>query len=434
MTASWIYHFKWVYYALFGLAAGSFLNVIIFRLPLARSLFHPPSSCPSCRALIPWYDNIPVISFILLGARCRSCRAPISWRYPFVELLSMAIFLTVFFGYSSSTDLQRAYYIFFLLLLVAVALIDWDYQIIPDQLTYPGIIAGILGNAVLFLPHRERLVDSIAGAGGFALLVWLIRVFGGLAFRREAMGIGDIKLAAMMGAFLGWRSSLVAFIIAVFSALAVAPVVSFLSRRTSPRGLTVLVSPTALTLPDFPTATALSEFTSSRSGSSEVTVVIPGVTANWSSATGQPLDPFLRDNSSAAPEGLPASFLRAAIAESSHSAPPGPLLIIVSDDLVLSTDDRALLLARLLEHRRQIAILALDEAARSDSLKGFAEDSGGVFFPVSAPASLSAALEQYAHHLSFTEVPFGTFLAIGGAASIFSGEYLWALYISRFWS
>jgi leader peptidase (prepilin peptidase)/N-methyltransferase len=434
LTATWIYQFKWVYYALFGLATGSFLNVLIYRLPLGMSLFHPPSSCPACRAPISWFDNIPILSFVLLGARCRSCRAPISWRYPAVEFLSMAAFLAVYFAFSFLSDLQRAYYIFFLLTLLAVALIDWDYQIIPDQLSYLGVFVGLLGSALFFYPRWERLVESVIGAAGFALLIWLIRILGGIAFRREAMGIGDIKLAAMMGAFLGWRLSLVAFIVAVFSGLAISSIVAFLQRKMAVRRLSILIFPGALARPEFSIATAVSQFLSALSGFSEVTVAVPGAPTAWLSESNQPVETFLQQQSLEAQPASPENSLILAVPEQPASAGPASLLLILAEPIFLSAEDRSALLQRLIETRRQIAVIALDQAGHSEDLKALTLDSGGLFFPVLSPSELASAFEQYLHHLSFTEIPFGTFLALGGAVSIFSGDYLWSLYLSHFWS
>jgi leader peptidase (prepilin peptidase)/N-methyltransferase len=187
---------SWIAFPL-GLIFGSFLNVVIARLPRGESIIHPPSSCPRCKARIQPWDNIPVLSFLLLRGRCRSCRKPISWRYPAVELTAGILLwqLALRAAHPAMLVPQAA----FLLALVAVAWIDFDTRTIPDAVTIPGVGVGLA--ASLFGP--PGLVAALAGAaaGGFSL--WLV----GAVYERSTgvpgMGGGDVKLAAMMGAFLG---------------------------------------------------------------------------------------------------------------------------------------------------------------------------------------------------------------------------------------
>jgi len=191
-----------VFAMVFGMALGSFLNVCIYRIPLKKSIVRPPSSCPQCGARIRFYDNIPVISYIVLLGRCRHCRAPISLRYPLVEiligLLSVALFVQ--FGLRPKT----IFLFLFTAALIAIALIDLQHKIIPDVISLPGILIGVTFS---FLPSSaispiEALI-GVVGGGGFLLLVGT--VFEKLT-GREGMGGGDVKLLAMIGAWMGWKA------------------------------------------------------------------------------------------------------------------------------------------------------------------------------------------------------------------------------------
>ena len=197
---------------LFGLVIGSFLNVVIARLPNGRSVVHPPSACPACGGSIRWYDNLPVLSWLWLRARCRNCQARISWRYPAVELLTAVLFLLAGRRFGPALDLVAA--LLLLAALVAITSIDLDHQIIPDVITLPGIVVG----AVLAIAlHPAAWLETILGilVGGGLFLVIILASGGG-------MGGGDMKLGAMMGAFLGWKLVLVAILLGVFAGGAVA--------------------------------------------------------------------------------------------------------------------------------------------------------------------------------------------------------------------
>ena len=191
-----------VFAMVFGLALGSFLNVCIYRIPLKKSIVRPPSSCPQCGARIRFYDNIPVISYIVLLGRCRHCRTPISLRYPLVEiligLLSVALFVQ--FGLRPKT----IFLFLFTAALLAIAFIDLQHKIIPDVISLPGILIGL---AFSFFPSAaisplDALI-GVVGGGGFLLLVGT--VFEKLT-GREGMGGGDVKLLAMIGAWMGWKA------------------------------------------------------------------------------------------------------------------------------------------------------------------------------------------------------------------------------------
>ncbi len=182
---------------LLGLVLGSFLNVVIARLPRGESIVRPPSRCPRCKARIQPWDNIPILSYILLRGRCRKCKRVISWRYPIVELLSGLLLLLLARRVESPVLLvpQAA----FLLSLLAIAWIDLDTQTIPDVVTIPGVGLGLA--ASLFSP--PGIAGALLGAlcGGVSL--WLVGALYERATGVPGMGGGDVKLAAMMGAFLG---------------------------------------------------------------------------------------------------------------------------------------------------------------------------------------------------------------------------------------
>lgn len=293
---------------LLGLISGSFLNVCIHRIPLHErlrdalvGLWRPRSRCPRCRTTIRWQDNIPLVSWLVLRGRCRTCKMWISMRYPLVELLNAVLFVVVFWyevpsawlaplgascifaengpqavpglGWLSPTWfvlLRYAYHMVLIEALVVASFIDLDRRIIPDAATLPAMAVGLLGGLIVgrvhlvpawfqnsalvrsFVrlvapdatlaewpsvpawftahPHLHGLLVSIAGlvvAGG---IVWLVRIIGFWILRREAMGFGDVVLMALIGSFLGWQPTLIAFFIAPLCAIAVVAV-QFLFHR-----------------------------------------------------------------------------------------------------------------------------------------------------------------------------------------------------------
>ncbi|MEW5948767.1 MAG: prepilin peptidase [Thermodesulfobacteriota bacterium] len=184
-----------------GLSIGSFLNVLIYRLPLGRSIIRPGSACPNCGAGIRWYDNIPVLSYLLLLGECRRCQSRISLRYPLIELATGLLSLAIFFRYGVSW--ACLFYFIFVAALIAIIFIDFDHQIIPDIITYPGIIAGFISSLILpNITYRDSLIGIILGGG----ILYLIALGYLILAKREGMGGGDIKLLAMIGAFLGWQA------------------------------------------------------------------------------------------------------------------------------------------------------------------------------------------------------------------------------------
>lgn len=202
-----------------GLIFGSFVNVCIYRLPKQESIIFPGSHCPYCNNKIRFYDNIPLISYILLKGRCRDCNVKISFKYFFVELLTAVIFLFSFNCYGISLQFF-IYNLFFVLLLIA-AFVDMKYRIIPDEVSLGGIILGL---ALSFIfpqiqnanSHFSGLLLSVIGALIGAAITYLTGLLGSFLFKKEAMGFGDVKLMAAVGAFLGWALALIAFFIAPF--------------------------------------------------------------------------------------------------------------------------------------------------------------------------------------------------------------------------
>ncbi|AEH45132.1 Prepilin peptidase [Thermodesulfatator indicus DSM 15286] len=186
---------------IFGALVGSFLNVCAYRLPKEESVIRPGSRCPHCKSPIKWYDNIPILSFLWLRGRCRNCGGQISWRYPLVELITALLSVAVYLRFG----LTPAYLGFFFLVaaLWVASLIDLEHQIIPDEISLIGILVGLAFS--LYNPlttPTDALLGALCGAGGLYLLAEFYYFF----TKREGLGGGDLKLLAMIGAFLGVKS------------------------------------------------------------------------------------------------------------------------------------------------------------------------------------------------------------------------------------
>jgi len=195
---------------IFGLCIGSFMNVCIYRIPLSKSIVTPRSMCPGCNSLISAYDNLPVISYILLKGKCRNCGIPISFRYPLVETISGLTALAVFMKFGLSAE-GLIYFVFISALLV-MTFIDIDHRIIPDTISLPGIPIGFL-LASLVLPsmnYKTSLAGILTGGGSLLAVAWIYN----LITKKEGMGGGDIKLLAMIGAFTGWKGVLFTIFVA----------------------------------------------------------------------------------------------------------------------------------------------------------------------------------------------------------------------------
>jgi len=190
-----------IFFTVAGAAVGSFLNVLICRIPEGRSIIYPSSHCPKCKHSIRFYDNIPLISYLVLGGRCRDCQEKISLRYPLVEAITALMSLLLFWKFGLSVKYLFSFA--FTAALIVITFIDLDLQIIPDVITLPGIPLFFLA-AVFFMDVKvmEALLGLLIGGGCLFAIAFVYE----LITKREGMGGGDIKLLAMMGAFLGWKS------------------------------------------------------------------------------------------------------------------------------------------------------------------------------------------------------------------------------------
>lgn len=201
-----------LYFVLVGLIVGSYLNVVIHRLPRGISTVLPPSACPRCRARIRALDNIPVVSYLLLRGRCRGCGAPISWRYPVVEASTGLLFLMSYRHFGLQWDTLVA--LLFCCVLVVLAMIDFEHYILPDRLTLPGIVVGLGGSFwVSWTTWFWALVAAILGAGVLLAMAgawYLLR-------KEEGMGLGDVKMLAMIGAFLGLQGMIISLFVAALA-------------------------------------------------------------------------------------------------------------------------------------------------------------------------------------------------------------------------
>jgi leader peptidase (prepilin peptidase)/N-methyltransferase len=228
------------FFFLFGTVAGSFLNVCIYRIPWQKSVIWPGSRCPRCLSAIAGYDNIPIVSWIALRGECRSCGLPISARYPLVEAFTGLLFLGAYlvdviaaprgaWGQIPTAGLAAAaYHSLFLALLVAAAMIDYDLTIIPDGITVLGMVSGI--GLAAFWPfvrpapaaastHLAALVAGLVGLAAGGGFTYAIRAVFTIVFRREAMGMGDVTLMGMIGAYLGWQAAILTFFLGAFLGL-----------------------------------------------------------------------------------------------------------------------------------------------------------------------------------------------------------------------
>lgn len=189
-----------IFVFLYGLCVGSFSNVCIYRLPLSKSLKSPPSNCPQCNSPIRFYDNIPLLSYILLKGQCRHCKEHISFRYPFIELLGGGFALLTYLKYGLTWE--TLIYYTFISGLIIITFIDIDHQIIPDSISIPGIPIGFIASFALpSITYIESLAGILIGSGSLFLVLWTYKKMTGV----EGMGGGDIKLLAMIGAFIGWK-------------------------------------------------------------------------------------------------------------------------------------------------------------------------------------------------------------------------------------
>jgi leader peptidase (prepilin peptidase)/N-methyltransferase len=192
--------------ALVGLVIGSFLNVCIYRLPHDQSVVWPASRCTACGREIDWYENIPVVSYAVLRGRCRTCGEPISVMYPLIELLTAGVFVATYvvFGPTPLFAIRAA----FCAALIVLLVIDLQHQILPNEITLPGIVVGLAASVVAEPGWRDALIGAATGGGALWLVAW-----GYERLRhQEGLGFGDVKMLAMIGAFLGWQLMLLTLV------------------------------------------------------------------------------------------------------------------------------------------------------------------------------------------------------------------------------
>ena len=207
-----------------GAIIGSFLNVCIYRMPANKSIIFPPSRCPKCDKNIYWYDNIPVLSYLILLGRCRFCREKISMRYPVVELVTASVMLSLFTVFGAGGSVKFYVYAAFAGALIVATFIDLDINEIPDSISLGGLASALALSAIFpaLFGTTLRIVSftrSLTGALVGAATIYSMGVFGKILFKKEAMGGGDVKLMAMIGAILGWKLALFTFFVApVFGA------------------------------------------------------------------------------------------------------------------------------------------------------------------------------------------------------------------------
>lgn len=205
-----------------GACVGSFLNVCIWRLPREESIVFPASHCVKCGKAIAWHDNIPVVSYLCLGGRCRHCRAVIAWRYPLVELLTAALAVGLYLQFGLTW--RWAIYTVLAFALVVSTFVDLSHRIIPDEITKPGIVLGLIASVLLPSLHGTAshlqgfLLGAVGGLVGGGSL-YLTGLLGDWLFKKESMGGGDVKLLAMAGTVLGWQLVLLTFFLAPMLAL-----------------------------------------------------------------------------------------------------------------------------------------------------------------------------------------------------------------------
>jgi leader peptidase (prepilin peptidase)/N-methyltransferase len=194
-----------------GLIVGSFSNVCIYRIPRIESIIYPASHCPKCHSNISPGDNIPLLSYILLKGRCRHCKSKISIQYPIVELLTGLIYLIIYLVYGFSV--QTLIYIILSSALIIIAFVDLNEQIVPDVISLPGTATGFILS--FFVPYISFINSALGVAAGGGIIL-VIALGGSAIFKKEAMGGGDVKLAAMIGAFLGLRYIVISLFLGFF--------------------------------------------------------------------------------------------------------------------------------------------------------------------------------------------------------------------------
>lgn len=218
---------------LVGAMLGSFLNVCILRWPRDESVVKPRSHCPGCAKPIAWFDNIPIVSWLLLRGRCRHCGARISVQYPLIELATALIW--AFMGWHAGPGLAAVSGALFFTILLGITMTDAREYLIPDEFSLGGLVIGI----VLSLPGGfATIATALLGAAAGFILLWVVGALGSWMFKEEAMGGGDIKMMAMVGAFVGWQGVLLTiFLGALLGTIVFVPLSLFHRKRLVPFGV-----------------------------------------------------------------------------------------------------------------------------------------------------------------------------------------------------
>jgi leader peptidase (prepilin peptidase)/N-methyltransferase len=225
----------YVFIFLFGICIGSFLNVCIYRMGREESIVHPASHCPHCQKPLARQDNIPLLSYILLRGKCRFCGKKISFRYFVVELLTGLLFLALYQRFGATT--VTLIYCLLAAGLIIATFVDLDFQIIPDEITVGGIVSGIIlsfffpaihGRLSPLLGLRDALLGVVVGGG----VLWILGGIGDFIFKKESMGGGDIKLLAMIGAFLGWKIALLSLPLASLLGAVVGVIIKIRTKKS----------------------------------------------------------------------------------------------------------------------------------------------------------------------------------------------------------
>lgn len=197
--------------ALFGAVIGSFLNVCIYRIPRGRSVVFPPSACGNCKRQLGWSENIPILSYVLQGGKCRGCKAPISLQYPIVEAVTAVLFAAVWWAYGPGV--VTASRLIFGCLLIVLFAIDLEHHLLPNVLTLPGIVVGFAFSFFGEPGWQSSLIGILVGGGVlYAIAEGYYRLR-----HEEGLGMGDVKMLAMIGAFVGWKLTLVTLMMASFA-------------------------------------------------------------------------------------------------------------------------------------------------------------------------------------------------------------------------
>jgi leader peptidase (prepilin peptidase)/N-methyltransferase len=221
-----------------GCMVGSFLNVCIYRIPRGESIVRPRSKCPKCGNGIAWYDNFPIVSWLVLGAKCRYCGQPISWQYPLVESITGVFFACVYLRFHMTV--ATPVYMFLAAGLIMVTFVDLTDWTIPDEVTLPGIPLGILCGLIgMFVPSTGFIVhdvfDALIGAALGGGVLYSLDKLTFLLAKKRGMGFGDVKLLAMLGAFLGWKSVIVIIMLASFIGSIAGLLLIVVNRRLGPQ-------------------------------------------------------------------------------------------------------------------------------------------------------------------------------------------------------